>query len=68
LADGETIVEPGSTLTPQQFAGLVFKPSADATGQLSTLCYCIVDTAGRHIHGYVLVIVGPATPALAGAA
>jgi hypothetical protein len=62
FADGKSAVTQGQTLTTAQLKRLRFRPTADATGQISTLSYLVVGSAGDALAGCVLLIVAPGTP------
>jgi hypothetical protein len=64
LSDGTTVVGQGQTLTVAQLTGLMFRSAASASGQISSLSYSISGSAGETFAACVLLVVGPATPAL----
>ena len=64
LANGATVTA-GETLTVAQLTGLLFTPTANATGATSTtsgLIYSVSDPAGNKINGSAILQVDPDTP------
>ena len=63
LSDGITVVTLGQTLHIAQLSGLMFRPAADASGQISLLQYrgC---RSSDSLTAAVLLVVGPDVPSL----
>jgi hypothetical protein len=63
LSDGITVVTQGQTLHIAQLSGLMFRPAADACGQISLLQYRSCGSP-EPLTAAVLLVVGPAVPSL----
>src|SRR6516225_9467012 len=65
LSDGKTPVTAGETLTVAQLTGLVFVPTANSSGNVSTisvLTYTVSDPGGKSANGIASLQVNPDTP------
>ena len=65
LSDGKTAVTVGQTLTVAQLTGLLFKATANGSGEISSLNYSVSDPAGKSSAGTALLVVGANTPPVA---
>jgi hypothetical protein len=63
LSDGITVVTQGQTLHIAQLSGLMFRPAADACGQISLLQYRSCGSS-EPLTAAVLLVVGPDVPSL----